>query len=166
MGLILKDPFESWEEYYCWENCKLGNKKYGQFLASYIKSQKKSLTVNINGQWGVGKTHFLRQLYSQTRFQDKVPSIYINAWESDFSKDPLLVIVSEFLEQVKLVDSSQHLKGLINYAFEKFKWLTNKSVKLIGGVASLATQKELFTQLPKIYSSKKRIILVIYRHYI
>ena len=98
----------------------------------------------------------MRQLYSQTRFQDKVPSIYINAWESDFSKDHLLVIVSEFLEQVKLVDSSQHLKGLINYAFEKFKWLTNKSVKLIGGVASLATQKGAFYTVAKDLQFKEK----------
>ncbi|WP_442960463.1 P-loop NTPase fold protein [Pseudoalteromonas sp. DL2-H2.2] len=56
--------FKRWEKQYSWENCKLGNEQYGKFISSYIKSQNKPVTLNINGSWGIGKTHFPRQLHS------------------------------------------------------------------------------------------------------
>ncbi|USE71498.1 hypothetical protein CTT31_20650 [Pseudoalteromonas maricaloris] len=143
------DPFQSWEEEYKWENCQLGNKEYGMFLSNYIKSQKKALTLNINGQWGIGKTHFLRQIYTQLRYEEKLPTIYINAWESDFSNDPLLVIVSEILNQVKMVSTKQNVKGNINYALKKLKSLYNSSVKLLGATASIASGQAIYYTIGK-----------------
>lgn len=143
------DQFKSWEEKYKWENCQLGNKEYGMFLSNYIKSQKQALTLNINGQWGIGKTHFLRQIYTQLRYEEKLPTIYINAWESDFSNDPLLVIVSEILNQVKLLSTKQNVKGNINYALKKLKSLYNSSVKLLGATASIASGQATYYTIAK-----------------
>lgn len=97
----MRERFENWEERYSFDRCGLNNKEYGLFLSTYLRSQKKPLVLNLNGAWGTGKTHFLRQIYSDLHFKHGYPVIYIDAWRSDFSNDPLLVLVSEFIEQFK-----------------------------------------------------------------
>jgi len=95
-----------WFDDFNWNNtdkCHLGRQAYGNYLSSYIRNQKKGLVLNLNGEWGTGKTHFLKQLYTDLSQKNKLPTIYINAWTSDFSKDPLLVIISELLEQMSVL---------------------------------------------------------------
>ena len=82
------------------QNCYLQRKNYGEFLSSYIRNQKSSLVLNLNGEWGTGKTHFLRQLYTNLHANHELPTVYIDAWESDFSDDPLLVVLSEITDQL------------------------------------------------------------------
>ncbi|EPN8913314.1 KAP family P-loop NTPase fold protein [Vibrio vulnificus] len=101
--------FDNWKTEYSWSSCKLNNGEYGQFLSSYLRTQKTPLVLNLDGGWGTGKTTFLRQLYCDLHFEHDFPCIYIDAWESDYSNDPLLVIVSELLEQLKRAD--QHFKA-------------------------------------------------------
>ncbi|MGT8846337.1 KAP family P-loop NTPase fold protein [Vibrio cholerae] len=96
--------FISWKEEYSWDACKLKNGDYGRFLSSYLRNQKTPLVLNLDGGWGTGKTTFLRQLYCDLAYTHKFPCIYIDAWESDYSNDPLLVIISELLEQLKRVN--------------------------------------------------------------
>lgn len=100
----------NWFEEFNWseDKCKLKRKEYGEFLSSYIRNQKKGLVLNLNSSWGTGKTHFLRQLYTDILQVNKVPVIHINAWKSDFSDDPLLVIISELLEQLSALFISQN----------------------------------------------------------
>ncbi|MCF7512988.1 KAP family NTPase [Pseudoalteromonas sp. L23] len=150
------DQFQNWKEEYKWENCQLGNKEYGMFLSNYIKSQKQALTLNINGQWGIGKTHFLRQIYTQLRYEEKLPTIYINAWESDFSNDPLLVIFTEILKQIKTFDTKQKLKGHIAYCFDKLNSFYNKSIKTIGAAASITFANSAFYDISKDLQTKKK----------
>ncbi|HFQ5210734.1 TPA: P-loop NTPase fold protein [Vibrio vulnificus] len=101
--------FDSWQTEYSWEHCKLNNGQYGKFLSSYLRNQKTPLVLNLDGSWGTGKTTFLRQLYSDLYFNHGFPCIYIDAWESDYSSDPLLVIISELLEQLER--ASQHFRA-------------------------------------------------------
>ncbi|EKF9574035.1 Putative phage protein [Vibrio cholerae] len=101
--------FASWKKQYSWDNCKLNNGDYGRFLSSYLRTQKSPLVMNLDGGWGTGKTTFLKQLYTDLHYTHDYACIYIDAWESDYSNDPLLVIVSELLEQIKRV--SKHFKA-------------------------------------------------------
>lgn len=100
----ISDRFEFWREKYSWEECKLNSGDYGQFLSSYLRHQNTPLVLNLDGGWGTGKTTFLRQLYCDLTYTHKFPCIYIDAWESDYSNDPLLVIISELLEQLNRVN--------------------------------------------------------------
>lgn len=101
ISLINKYPkFKEWGNYYNWDECALNNKQYGEFLSLYLRNQNTPLVLNLNGSWGTGKTHFLKQLYVDLHHKNDYPTVYINAWESDFSNDPLLVIISELLEQL------------------------------------------------------------------
>ncbi|WP_290697696.1 P-loop NTPase fold protein [Amphritea sp.] len=97
--------YSKWLKSHTFENCKLDRKEYGHFIADYISGEKDGFVLNINGAWGSGKTEFLKRLY--TLFINKrTPTIYINAWESDFSKDPLTVVTSELLEQLSLFNEN------------------------------------------------------------
>jgi hypothetical protein len=100
-----ENKFDKWQSDYRWEKCELGNENYGKYLSSYVRNQKTPLVLNIDGSWGAGKTHFLRQLYTDLRFTNDCFTIHINAWESDFSSDPLLVIISEFISQMRKLSS-------------------------------------------------------------
>lgn len=109
--------YDSWKEKYSFEQCKLSNDEYGKYLSSYLRSQSKPLVLNLNGAWGTGKTVFLKQMYSDLRFTHEYPVIYIDAWRSDFSNDPLLVLISEFIEQFK------NLSNQINVSFQEKQML-------------------------------------------
>ena len=114
------------------QNCYLQRKNYGEFLSSYIRNQKSSLVLNLNGEWGTGKTHFLRQLYTDLHTIHKLPTVYIDAWESDFSDDPLLVVLSEITDQL--------LKYITDEEDEDREKAKNKQSELLGKL-SLLTKK-------------------------
>ncbi|ESP95059.1 KAP family P-loop NTPase fold protein [Pseudoalteromonas luteoviolacea] len=135
-----QDPFVSWKGEYNWEKCKLGNKGYGDFISAYIKGQTQPLVMNLNGSWGIGKTHFLRQLYSQLRFADEFPVIYINAWESDFSKDPILVIINEIICQIGQLHSGEQAAQIEEKIAGQIKKLWN--VVALGGATYLSGKFE------------------------
>lgn len=92
--------YSEWLTDFTFDNCAVGRKAYGEFLASYLVEEKEGFVLNLNGKWGTGKTEFLKRLYSHLHTQ-RHPVIYIDAWESDFTENPLLVVASELLAQLK-----------------------------------------------------------------
>ncbi len=102
MANSLKDnaKYKKWLKTHHFGNCKLDRKDYGEFLSNYITGEKDGFVLNLNGSWGTGKTEFLKRLYSHM-LDENHPVIYIDAWESDFSKDPLTVVTSELLSQLE-----------------------------------------------------------------
>jgi hypothetical protein len=92
--------YSEWRNTHTFENCQLNRKEYGQFLFNYLKSEKSGFVLNIDSSWGSGKTEFLKRFYTECINNDH-PAIYIDAWESDFSKDPLSVVAFELLNQIE-----------------------------------------------------------------
>ena len=91
--------YSEWLSEYTFDNCAVGRKAYGEFLASFLAEEKDGFVLNLNGKWGTGKTEFLKRLY--THFHNaNHPVIYIDAWESDFTDNPLLVVASELINQL------------------------------------------------------------------
>lgn len=117
-----KAIYKDWFQTHNWETCKLNNENYGKYLSSYLRSQTHPLVLNINGHWGTGKTHFLKQLYTDLLNDNNYACVYIDAWKSDFSNDPLLVIISELLDQLNIIHeghsgvSDSLLKNLGSFA--------------------------------------------------
>lgn len=99
-GEPMSSKFEDWEEKYTFEKCAVGRKEHGEFLMSYLAGEREGFVLNLNGEWGSGKTEFLRRMYTGLKKRSH-PVIYIDAWESDFCGDPLLVVASELLEQMR-----------------------------------------------------------------
>ncbi len=92
--------YADWFKEYNFGNCKLNREEYTRFLANYITSEQDGFVLNLNGSWGTGKTHFLKRLYTHLLQDRGHPTIYIDAWESDFIQNPLAVISSELLNQL------------------------------------------------------------------
>lgn len=78
------------------KNCALDRKKYAEILTDIVSVYSKSgCVLALNGEWGSGKTTFVKmwkQLLTKKGFQ----TLYFNAWESDYTTDPLIAMLSEF----------------------------------------------------------------------
>ena len=97
---INKIKHHDWLKDFTFDNCLLNRREYGEFITNYITEENDGFVLNLNGSWGTGKTHFLKRLYTQLNNLGH-PTIYIDAWESDFTKDPLTVVSSELLFQLE-----------------------------------------------------------------
>lgn len=81
------DPFK---------NCALDRKKYADILTDIVSVYSKSgCVLALNGEWGSGKTTFVK-MWKQQLEKEKFKTLYFNAWESDYTTDPLIAMLSEF----------------------------------------------------------------------
>ncbi len=129
---ITNCKYNEWLKDCNFNNCKLNRGEYGEFLASYITGEHEGFVLNLNGGWGTGKTQFLRRLYSLLCSKGH-PTIYIDAWESDFSEIPLSVIASELINQLSQINED------IGNEFDKAQEYLGKALKgtVIGGAAAI-----------------------------
>lgn len=79
----------------------LGRSRYAEYLTTYLESQDKGkpYVLNLNSGWGMGKTYFLRRW--QHELKKTNPVIYIDAWKSDHSNDPLMSVISSIIYQLR-----------------------------------------------------------------
>lgn len=76
------------------ENCKLDRQRYAQILTKVI-CQKNGCVFSIDGEWGSGKTTFVR-MWKQSLMNEGFNVLYFNVWEHDFISDPIIGMVSQF----------------------------------------------------------------------
>ncbi|TCT43830.1 KAP-like P-loop domain-containing protein [Vibrio crassostreae] len=160
--------YEGWKNKYSFEDCELENEQYGNYLSSYLRSQKKPLVLNLNGTWGTGKTHFLKQIYSDLRFKHGYPVIYIDSWKSDFSNDPLLVIISEMIEQFKElnlgINAADKEDKLFQVVAKYSKKLWNATAVGAGTYASGVTDNSAMIELSKLVMIEDKEAVTIGRN--
>jgi len=86
-----------------WQDDVLGRRDDAEFLISFlthrIKERKSerlnsSYVLNIDAQWGHGKTFFLSRLRKHLICENHLVA-YVNAWEDDHADDPLIAVISE-----------------------------------------------------------------------
>lgn len=89
---------------------KLGRVKYATFLTKLLASQgfdksrndadqKRNYVLNLNSEWGAGKTYFLKRWSEDIK--DHYPVVYVDAWKKDYSDDPLMTVISSIIEQLR-----------------------------------------------------------------
>ena len=86
---------------------KLNRQKYAQFLTKFLASEgndslediKSNYVLNLNSEWGSGKSYFLRRWAYDIK--PYFPVVYIDAWRQDYSDDPLMTVVSSMIKQLK-----------------------------------------------------------------
>lgn len=85
-----------------WQSDLLGRQKDAAFLIEFLKRRhaerkkagiKGAYVLNVNAEWGFGKTYFLRGMAEDLRQHH--PVVMIDAWKNDFSDDPYTVVISE-----------------------------------------------------------------------
>nr|WP_244292159.1 P-loop NTPase fold protein [Vibrio cidicii] len=89
---------------------KLGRVRYATFLTKLLASQgfdkardtgdqKRNYVLNLNAEWGAGKTYFLKRWSEDIK--EHYPVVYIDAWKKDYSDDPLMTVISSIIEQLR-----------------------------------------------------------------
>lgn len=92
-------------------------------LTKIIESKNKPMVISLDSDWGTGKTTFINMwkhmLDKDDQYNIKFNTLYFNAWEHDYIKDPLLAIFSEIESQMK--ENSPEIKEQLNKVKEKIK---------------------------------------------
>lgn len=89
---------------------KLDRAKYAQFLTGFLAAQgfdetkekyhqKSNYVLNLNSEWGSGKTYFLKRWHESLRTHH--PVVYVDAWKQDYSDDPLMTVISSVIKQLR-----------------------------------------------------------------
>ena len=94
------------------QNDVLNRKDNIETLTKFITSFEQSIVLCIDGGWGQGKTTFIK-MWEKYLHQHSIPTIYFNAWESDYTNDALIALIGE-----------------INIAVEKLPEKEQKKVKI------------------------------------
>lgn len=84
-----------------WDDDLLGRKTEGEDLLYFLekryekKGTEDGFVLAVNGKWGAGKSFFVERVCKEAE-KRRHPTFIFNAWENDFTKDPLLAFISEF----------------------------------------------------------------------
>ncbi|EKO3518601.1 hypothetical protein LA983_003058 [Vibrio fluvialis] len=91
----------------------IDRKPYSEHLTDFLNSKSKhGYVLNLNAEWGAGKTTFLQCWYNELK--EKHPVVYFDAWKSDFTHDAMLAITECFHSQLMspLVEDKERLTHL------------------------------------------------------
>ncbi|WP_236271398.1 MULTISPECIES: KAP family P-loop NTPase fold protein [Aeromonas] len=115
---------------------RLERARYADFLTNYLAAEGKqrNYVLNLNAEWGAGKTWFIKRWYMELKAH--YPTVYIDAWQQDFSDDPLLTVISSIIEQLKEEAGSPQLSP----------YLSTKLASLLKATAPIVT-KALFKKV-------------------
>ncbi|WP_287146683.1 P-loop NTPase fold protein [Aeromonas sp.] len=115
---------------------RLDRARYAEFLTNYLvaEGKQRNYVLNLNAEWGAGKTWFIKRWYMELKTH--YPTVYIDAWQQDFSDDPLLTVISSIIEQLKAEAGSPQLSP----------YLSTKLASLLKATAPIVT-KALFKKV-------------------
>jgi hypothetical protein len=89
-----------------WIEDLLGRRDDAIYLQRFIensyrmdKAHQNSFVLNINSEWGSGKTWFLKRFAEQLEINH--PVVYFDAWKNDFTKDPLTSLIAVICESLQ-----------------------------------------------------------------
>lgn len=87
---------------------RLERARYAEFLTNYLAAEGKqrNYVLNLNAEWGAGKTWFIKRWYMELK--QHYPTVYIDAWQQDFSDDPLLTVISSIIDQLKHIAGKEN----------------------------------------------------------
>ncbi|HHQ4483511.1 TPA: P-loop NTPase fold protein, partial [Aeromonas veronii] len=73
------------------ENDVLQRKFFGEALSNLVIRTTDELVISIDGKWGEGKTTFVKMWQGHLK-DNGVPSIYIDAFQNDYTDDAFISI--------------------------------------------------------------------------
>ncbi|HWA36287.1 MAG TPA: P-loop NTPase fold protein [Burkholderiales bacterium] len=76
------------------KNDQLGRLAHAKILSEFVRSLDEPFVLALESGWGHGKSTFIR-MWAQSLQNDGHVCVYFNAWDADFSGDPLIPLLSE-----------------------------------------------------------------------
>lgn len=109
----------------------IDRRSYSEHLTSFLNSKAdEGYVINLNAEWGAGKTTFLHCWYNELKKEH--PVVYFDAWKSDFTHDAMLALLEAFHSQ--LMSAITENKELLNKLLEGGKhFAKSTSWKLLAG---------------------------------
>lgn len=108
-----------------------GRKEFGDGLTRLITNVDDPLVIALDGQWGSGKTTFLKMWAGELRKQS-YPVVFFDAFANDYMSDAFLAIAGQIIalaEEKKKSDSPQ-TKAFVDKAKRAAKALLRSSFKI------------------------------------
>ncbi|MDR1761084.1 MAG: KAP family NTPase [Bacteroidales bacterium] len=147
-------------------NCKLDRKQYASILSDIVNTYADGFVLAINNEWGTGKTTFVK-MWQQDLKNNGFKTIYFNAWENDFNKNPLVALMSEL--QMLTKENNKLFKSVIEkgavLAKNVLPALLKSVVKTMTGIDSDIIENiakgttEIFEKEINEYTTKKKTVL-------
>lgn len=107
------------------QNDVLNRKDNIETLTTFITSFEQSIVLCIDGGWGQGKTTFIK-MWEKYLHQQSIPTIYFNAWESDYTDDALIALIGEIGLSIEKLSGENKKNGNVF-----LNTLKNKSMYLV-----------------------------------
>jgi len=97
-------------------------------LSALVLNTKDPFVLSIQGNWGSGKTTFVKLWKAYLEQTHALPSIYFSAWEDDFSNEPLFAILGEINSFLKKLvpEDTKRTDGM---KIDKFKEAGSKVIR-------------------------------------
>lgn len=113
-----------------WKYDLLNREKEGKFIIEYLinrykEDKEKPFVLNINAEWGYGKTFFLNNIAKELR-DKKHHVIEFDSWKNDYTKEPLLAFMSEINNSLENLFTPKQSKGR-----KLFKALKNSGLPIL-----------------------------------
>lgn len=126
-------------------NDVLDRKNIAVNLTNIIDSQQDGMVLAIDSQWGTGKTTFIRMwrtlLANDNVYKEKFSTLYYNAWENDYIKEPLISVLSELNEQIVEKEETE-IKSKLKKVMNELKPLVKSSGKVLLNVLTKGALEE------------------------
>ncbi|MDF3162852.1 P-loop NTPase fold protein [Pseudomonas proteolytica] len=82
-----------------WSDDFMGRQLSSEFLTKYVLANDHVKVLNVNSPWGAGKTFFMQRWKSE--LSKSHVCVMFNAWETDYSAEPLLALITCIEQQTK-----------------------------------------------------------------
>ncbi|MBB3759200.1 KAP family P-loop NTPase fold protein [Xanthomonas arboricola] len=93
-----------------WEGDLLKTEESGRMLQGLIENLEIPYVIALHGEWGAGKTTFLRRL-ARSLEKNNTPVIEVDAWSTDHQDDPIFAILSATIERLEKVEGREAHSG-------------------------------------------------------
>jgi hypothetical protein len=101
-----------------------------EILTDLISTIEQPFVLAVESPFGMGKTTFLRMWRAYLR-QKNLPVLYFNAWETDFTGDPLISFIGEMAGQIDSIGGTESkAKEYLSKAKDLAGTLAKKSLPL------------------------------------
>ncbi|WP_051321564.1 KAP family P-loop NTPase fold protein [Chrysiogenes arsenatis] len=119
----------------------LQRKAFGEALANLVVRSTDELVLSIDGKWGEGKTTFVKMWQGLLK-EKGVPSIYIDAFQNDYTEDAFISIASAITSYVDQhsteVEKSRFKENAKKVGVRLLSWTAKVGIK----AATLGVIKE------------------------
>lgn len=111
----------------------LERKQAVESISSLLGELSGPFVLAIDSPWGTGKTTFIKMMMRYLE-QSEFTCVYFNAWETDFSTDPLIAFVGE-IGSIQIEEETEFSKHF-NKAKKVATLLAKKALPVAGKIAT------------------------------